>query len=125
MRLTLALAATLTAVLTAVAVVPAATKPLPPKLIAKVGPDSSFKITLTKGGKKVTKLKPGEYRFVVYDTATIHNFHLTGPGKLSKATGVAAKSTTPVTWKLTLKKGTYHYVCDPHATLMKGSFTVG
>jgi len=31
-----------------------------PKLAAHVGPDSSFKISLTKGGKKVTKLKPGK-----------------------------------------------------------------
>ena len=28
------------------------------------------------------------------------------------------------TWKVTLKKGTYRYVCDPHKTIMKGSFTV-
>jgi plastocyanin len=27
-------------------------------------------------------------------------------------------------WKLTLKKGTYKYVCDPHASFMHGSFTV-
>jgi plastocyanin len=25
---------------------------------------------------------------------------------------------------LTLKKGTYHFVCDPHASIMHGSFTV-
>jgi plastocyanin len=25
---------------------------------------------------------------------------------------------------LTLKKGTYKYVCDPHASSMRGSFTV-
>jgi plastocyanin len=28
------------------------------------------------------------------------------------------------TWKLTLKKGTYKYVCDPHLTIMHGAFTV-
>ena len=28
------------------------------------------------------------------------------------------------TWKLTLKKGTYKYVCDPHKSFMKGSFKV-
>ena len=27
-------------------------------------------------------------------------------------------------WVVTLKKGTYRYVCDPHASFMKGSFTV-
>jgi plastocyanin len=25
---------------------------------------------------------------------------------------------------MTLKKGTYKFVCDPHASSMKGSFTV-
>jgi plastocyanin len=29
-----------------------------------------------------------------------------------------------VVWHVTLRKGTYKYVCDPHATFMKGSFTV-
>jgi plastocyanin len=94
-----------------------------PQLVGKVGPDSSFKITLTKSGKKVTKLKPGKYVIVVHDTATSHNFHLKGPG-VDKKTSVAGKATQ--TWKVTLKKGKYTYVCDPHAQLgMKGSFTVG
>jgi plastocyanin len=35
---------------------------------------------------------------------------------------VSAKSTT--TWKVTLKKGSYTFVCDPHASFMKGSFSV-
>jgi len=28
------------------------------------------------------------------------------------------------TWTVTLRKGTYTYVCDPHKEFMKGSFTV-
>jgi plastocyanin len=28
------------------------------------------------------------------------------------------------TWTVTLKAGKYTYVCDPHASFMKGSFTV-
>ena len=32
------------------------------------------------------------------------------------------KGTKTVTVKL--KKGTYRYVCDPHASVMKGSFKV-
>ena len=44
-----------------------------------VGP--GFTITLTLGGKKVTKLKAGtRYRFVISDRAPIHDFHLIGPG---------------------------------------------
>ena len=90
-----------------------------PTLNGTVGP--GFTITLTQGGKKVTKLKAGTYVFKIADKSTIHNFHLTGPG-VNKKTTVGGKGTS--TWKLTLKKGTYKYVCDPHASFMKGSFTV-
>jgi len=90
-----------------------------PTLVGTDGP--GFTITLTKGGKKVSKLKAGTYTIRVQDKAADHNFHLRGPG-VNKATSVSAKTTT--TWKVTLKKGTYTYVCDPHASFMKGSFTV-
>jgi plastocyanin len=80
-----------------------------------------FKITLTQGGKKVTHLKAGAYTIVVKDTSSQHDFHLTGPG-VNKTTTVGGKGV--FTWKVTLKKGTYKYVCDPHASFMKGSFTV-
>lgn len=93
-----------------------------PRLVASTGPDGAFRITLTKGGKKVTKLKAGKYTIVVKDVARTHNFHLTGPGKLNKKTPVSGKGT--FTWHVTLKKGTYRYVCDPHKSIMKGSFTV-
>lgn len=88
-------------------------------LVATDGP--GFTITVTKGGKKVTSLPAGTYTIKVQDKSNIHNFHLTGPG-LNKKTTVGAVAT--YTWKVTLKKGTYKYVCDPHATIMKGSFTV-
>jgi plastocyanin len=90
-----------------------------PKLVGTVGP--GFNISLTKGGKKVTKLMHGSYTIVVSDKSPIHNFHLTGPG-LNKTTSVSKSGTT--TWKVTLKKGTYKYVCDPHASAMKGAFIV-
>lgn len=125
-RFTLALAVALAAVLTVAAGAPAAPakkKPLP-RLIAKVGPDQSFKISLTKASKKVTTLKPGTYIVLVTDTAKVHNFHLKGPG-VNKDSGVAYKSTKALKWTVVLKKGTYHYLCDPHASLMNGSFTVG
>ena len=91
----------------------------PPKLAASVS--DPLNISLTFKGKKVTKLKAGKYTIVVRDQAADHNFHLTGPG-VNKTTSVSGKSTT--TWTVTLKKGTYKYVCDPHAAFMKGSFTV-
>jgi plastocyanin len=84
-----------------------------------VGP--GFTISLTQGGKHVSKLKAGTYTIVVADKAAIHDFHLSGPG-VDKKTSVSGQGTT--TWKLTLKKGTYHYQCDPHATMMNGSFAV-
>jgi plastocyanin len=90
-----------------------------PKLTGTVGP--GFTITLTKGGKKVTTLKAGKYTFAIDDKSSIHNFHLSGPG-VNKTTSVAKTGKT--NWTVTLKKGTYKYVCDPHLTIMKGSFKV-
>ena len=78
-------------------------------------------ISLTKGGRKVNALKAGTYVIVVRDRASDHDFHLTGPG-VDKVTSVAGKGTAR--WRVTLVKGTYDYVCDPHASFMKGSFTV-
>jgi hypothetical protein len=89
------------------------------KLNGTVGP--GFTITLTQGGKKVTKLKAGSYTITVADKSSIHDFHLTGPG-VNKKTAVGYKGTQ--TWKVTLKKGTYTFRCDPHASFMHGSFTV-
>ena len=94
---------------------PAAT----PKLTGTVGP--GFTITLKKGTTKVTKLKHGKYTFVIKDKSKIHNFDLKGPtGK--RITSVGFLGTKTVT--LTLKAGKYTYVCDPHASSMKGSFRV-
>jgi plastocyanin len=112
-RLTLATAVAL-ALVTA-----APTSAAPTKLVGTVGP--GFTITLTKGGKKVTSLKPGSYSITVNDKSTFHNFHVTGPG-VNKKTTVAFKGTK--TFTVTLRKGTYRYVCDPHASQMKGSFKV-
>ena len=86
-----------------------------------VGP--GFTIGLTMQGKKVTKLKAGTaYRFVISDRADIHDFHLSGPGLnrvLSSVEDTGTKS-----FVLRLKKGTYRFVCDPHAGIMHGSFLV-
>ena len=115
-RIHLALVAGLAALAVAVAPASAAT----PKLVGTVGP--GFTIVLTKGGKKVKSLKAGKYAIVIHDKSNIHNFHLKGAG-LNKSTTVSFVGNK--TWTVTLKKGTYRYVCDPHASSMKGSFTVG
>jgi len=84
------------------------------KLTATDGP--GFTITMSK-----KSVPHGTYVITVRDRSTIHNFHLLGPG-VNKKTSVAAVKT--YTWRLTLKKGTYRFVCDPHATIMKGVLKV-
>jgi plastocyanin len=90
-----------------------------PTLTATVGP--GFTITLKKGVTKVTKLTKGTYVIKVSDKSNIHNFRLKGPG-VNKTTSVGGTGAS--TWTVTLKPGTYTYVCDPHATIMKGTFKV-
>jgi plastocyanin len=63
----------------------------------------------------------GIYVITIRDRSAIHNFHLTGPG-VNKRTSLAKIYTT--IWKVTLKKGTYRFVCDPHAAIMKGTLKV-
>jgi plastocyanin len=91
-----------------------------PKLAGDVGP--GFTIHLKKNGVAVKTLTAGTYTITVADKSPIHNFHLTGPGVNKEITGVGFQGTKTVT--VTLKKGTYKYVCDPHASVMKGSFKV-
>ena len=90
-----------------------------PKLTASVS--DPVNISLKMGTKKVTSLKAGKYTIVVKDLAADHNFHLTGPG-VNKTTSVGGKGTS--TWTVTLKKGTYKFQCDPHASFMKGTLKV-
>ena len=103
----------------AVSLVASALAATKPKANGTVGP--GFTISLKQGTKKVTTLKPGAYSFVIDDRSSAHNFHLRGPG-VNKATSVARTGKT--TWSITLRAGTYRFVCDPHAAGMKGSFTV-
>jgi plastocyanin len=115
-HLRLAIAAAVVALAVAVAPALAAT----PKLVGTDGP--GFTITLKKAGKKVTKIKRGKYAIVVSDKSDIHNFRLKGPGLNKMITSVGFVGTKTVT--VMLKPGKYTYVCDPHATIMKGSFIV-
>jgi plastocyanin len=80
-----------------------------------------FTITLKQHSKTVKTLAPGVYVFVIHDQSAIHNFHLTGPG-VNRKTSVAGTGNS--TWRLTLRRGTYRFVCDPHAMIMKGKFVV-
>jgi plastocyanin len=109
---------------TALALAVAASAPAahaPKTVQGSVGP--GFTISLTLGGKKVTTLKKGvRYRFSISDRASIHDFHLMGPGLNRVLTSVEFTGTKTVV--LTLKKGVYRYLCDPHQALMHGSFRV-
>jgi hypothetical protein len=117
MKLLIALAA-------ALVLLPGAARADNPVLVATVGANDSFSIALTDAsGAKVTHLDPGTYTIQVHDLSEIHNFHLFGPGNVNVQTQVDTKE--EVTWVVKLVDGTYLYDCDPHATVMKGSFTVG
>ena len=83
-------------------------------LTGTVGP--GFTISMNK-----KTVKAGTYVITVHDLASIHDFHLTGPG-VDKKTSVPGTGTTK--WTVKLKKGTYHFVCDPHHTIMHGVLNV-
>jgi hypothetical protein len=94
-------------------------------LIATVGTPTSgnnFVIALKDStGATVSHVDPGTYTIMVHDYATVHNFHLFGPG-VSQATAI--ETAEEATWIVTFTDGTYKFMCDSHPTL-KGSFTSG
>jgi plastocyanin len=79
-----------------------------------VGP--GFTITVAK-----KSVKAGKYTFVIQDKSSAHNWHITGPG-VNKKTSVSGTGTQRIT--VTLKKGTYTIVCDPHASTMRTTLKV-
>jgi plastocyanin len=86
----------------------------PKRLTGTVGP--GFTISLS-----ATEVKAGRYLITVEDRSSLLDFHLTGPG-VDEATGTAAVKT--YRWTVTLQKGTYRFVCDPHRTVMQGTLKV-
>ena len=92
----------------------------PTKLTGTVGP--GFTITLKKGSAAVKTLKAGRYTITVTDKSKLHNFHLKGPGLNRVITTVPFIGTKTVT--VTLRRGSYTYVCDPHAQTMRGTIRV-
>ena len=90
-------------------------------LKGETGP--GFTIEVSQNGKDAETVKAGTYTLEVEDKSDIHNFHLIGPGVDKEVTTVPFVGEKSVT--VTLKKGTYTYQCDPHASSgMKGTFTV-
>ena len=86
-------------------------------LSGSVGP--GFEISLI-GADGITA---GDYTLTVNDQSAAHNFHLTGPGGVDVSTGVSDEGEQ--SFEVTLEPGEYEFVCDPHASQMNGSFTVG
>jgi plastocyanin len=124
-RILLTLAAAGALALAASLLVPGTSRGANPVLNGTVGgggDGNAFIITLTDAnGQRITHLDTGTYDVNVDDMATIHNFHLSGPG-VDQKTDV--DTTGKVTWTVTFTDGTYTYVCDAHPSL-QGSFTVG
>jgi plastocyanin len=90
-------------------------------LEGETGP--GFEIEVKKDGKDAERVRAGTYTLKVEDKSDQHNFHLIGPGVDTKVTDVGFVGDKTAT--VTLKKGTYTYQCDPHASSgMKGTFEV-
>ena len=92
-----------------------------PQLLGVVGPGFSIRLS-HPDGSLVTKIDPGTYDIVVRDLASEHNFHLSGTG-VEKSTDV--DEVVNVTWTVTFTDGRYEYECDPHSSVMRGSFVAG
>ena len=86
-------------------------------LNGSVGPGFDISLDGTDG------ITAGDYTLVVNDQSTAHNFHLTGPGGVDVSTEVSEEGEK--TFDVTLEAGEYTFQCDPHASSMNGSFTVG
>ncbi len=86
-------------------------------LNGSVGPGFDISLEGTDG------LKAGDYTLVVDDQSSSHNFHLTGPGDVDVSTAVGEEGEQR--FEVSLEPGEYTFVCDPHASQMRGTFTVG
>ena len=86
-------------------------------LNGSVGPGFDISLDGTDG------LTAGSYTIAVNDQSSAHNFHLTGPGGVDVATDVGGEGEE--SFEVELEAGEYTFVCDPHASQMRGSFTVG
>jgi hypothetical protein len=94
-----------------------------PRLVASVGQNDSFAISLRDAsGNPVRHLDPGTYDIEVHDFSEEHNFHLQGPG-VEQATSTG--NVENVVWTVTFTDGRYLFECEAHTRTMKGSFTVG
>lgn len=85
-------------------------------LEGRVGPGFDISLGGTDG------IEAGTYTLTVDDMSPAHNFHLTGPGGVDVSTSVGERGEE--SFEVTLEPGEYTFLCDPHATSMRGTFTV-
>jgi plastocyanin len=107
------------ATLTTVASVGAATARDSFDLKGEVYPNAVIEMK-NSANRPLTTVRRGVHRIKIEDKASIHNFHLRGPG-VNRRTSVAG--TTETIWTLRLSPGRYTFFCDPHPS-MRGSFRV-
>lgn len=94
----------------------------PSSLVGDVGHNDEFHISLTDPtGNPIRHLAAGTYSLSVNDESQIHDFHLSGSG-VDRTTSVPG--TGKQSFSVTFRPGTYTFVCDPHASQMRGTFTV-
>ncbi|MBA3243837.1 MAG: hypothetical protein H0T61_01500 [Actinobacteria bacterium] len=91
------------------------------QLTGTVGPGFTIRL-LGPDGLAVQRVTPGTYQLAVDDRSPEHNFHLRGAG-VDVATAV--EDVGSQTFSVTLTDGRYTFVCDPHASTMRGAFDVG
>jgi plastocyanin len=106
--------------LVAVAGVNAATSKESFDLKGEVYPNYKIEF-VNRADAKVKTVKAGTKQIKIEDKSSIHNFHLKGPG-VNKSTSVGFIGER--IWTVKLKPGKYTYWCDPHSSMMRGSFKV-
>lgn len=94
----------------------------PARLVADVGHNGSFGITLRDpAGKTIRNLAAGTYTLDINDASSIHNFHIFGKGVDDKSdvSRVGKQSFT-----VSFARGFYAFQCDVHVSQMHGTFEV-
>lgn len=88
------------------------------RLVLTSGPGFSIALR-TAAGKVVRTMKTGTCTVTVRDRSTMHNAHVVAPGYDRKTTVPFVGTQT---WKIRLAKPrTLRFLCDPHASSMRGS----
>jgi hypothetical protein len=98
------------------------------KLFAQVGTQAdpnAFSISLKdSAGQPVGLLGAGNYDIQIDDWASAHNFHLFHSAGADVFTTPVIGTLHTTMSGVSLSAGSYEYQCDPHASILNGSFTV-